>query len=178
MSPKILQKGRFLLRTGDLMKVDKQGTTINIALDGSIGETTPLFILPLKGYKKVVLDMNDVNSINSIGVKHWILWTLRIPSDCQVQMTHCPYVICSQANIVMGFLTKNMSLDSFRAPYACDACGTEVSQLLIRGQHYQYPTPESPAKINLPPKAVCPKCKTPTLEPDFLIEKTFKFLQS
>ena len=158
------------------MKVEREDTRIRAFLDGSIGESTPLFILPLPGVTSLSVDLTGVHSINSIGVKHWILWTLRIPKTCMVKLINCPYMIVSQANIVVGFLSPGMSVESFRAPYACEACGVEIIRTLTRGHDYEYAAPAKPHMINLPPQSECPKCKKNELTPDFFLEKTFKFL--
>ncbi|MGZ3721747.1 MAG: hypothetical protein ACXVA9_02375 [Bdellovibrionales bacterium] len=159
------------------MKTTRTGKQIHAELDGSIGDTTPLFTLRLEGTNQLTLDMTKVTSINSIGVKHWILWTLRIPKDCQVSIVNCPYVIASQASIVMGFTTPNIKIESFRAPYICDGCGNEEIHLIVRGKDYEYPVGGLPAKLSLPADLVCIKCRKGKLEPDFLVEKTFKFLK-
>ncbi len=158
------------------MKLEREDTRIRANLDGSIGESTPLFILPLAGITALTVDLTNVHSINSIGVKNWILWTLRIPNNCAVLLVNCPSMIASQANIVMGFLSKSMTIESFRAPFACESCGNESTLTLTRGKDYQYAQPGQRPSITLPADLTCPKCKSAKLAPDFFNEKTFKFL--
>lgn len=160
------------------MKSQRQGSRLELFLEGAIGETTPLFNLPVQDVKELVLDMSKVTYINSIGVKHWILWTVRLPADCQVKLVNTPFVIASQASMVMGFTTPNMKIESIRVPYACDACGVEDSRLLVRGKDYEYGDAAKGAKplMQPPEHETCPKCGAKQLEPDFIIDKTFKFL--
>lgn len=158
------------------MKIDRNGSQARINLSGAIGETTPLFTLPLSGVTELILDMTNVTYINSIGVKHWIMWTVKIPKDCKVKMESCPFVIVSQASMVMGFVTPNMIIESFRMPYTCESCSCEELKVATRGKDYNYTTPEAPKSYNIPEHLPCPKCKQPTFEPDFISEKTFKFL--
>lgn len=158
------------------MKFKRIGKQLHVEMMGSIGDTTPLFTLPLVGIQDLILDMTNVSSINSIGVKYWILWTVRIPKDCHVQLVNCPFVIVSQASTVLGFTTPNMKIESLRAPYACDGCGMGEIRLLKRGLDYEYMTPEAPARMSIPQEFPCPKCSKGKLEPDFFAEKTFKFL--
>src|SRR5438105_444136 len=150
------------------MKTTRTDKQIHAELEGSIGDTTPIFSFRLEGIKQLTLDMTNVTSINSIGVKHWILWTLRIPKDCQVSIVNCPYVITSQASIVMGFTTPNMRIESFRAPFLCNNCGNEEIHLTVRGRDYEYPHDGLSEKITLPTDLVCVKCRKGKLEPDFL----------
>lgn len=145
---------------------------------GPIGETTPMFNLPLAGLKDIVLDMGGVTMINSIGIRQWITWTNKIPVDCSVKMINCPFVIGTQASTVVGFARSNMKLESIKLPYLCEACETEQSVLVRRGVEYDYKTATEPVKLQLPAKLKCVKCGKDAVEADFLPEKTFKFLES
>ncbi len=144
-------------------------------MSGPIGETTTLFTMPMGGLKEVLLDMNEVTFINSIGIKHWIIWTVKIPAECIVRMQNCPFVIGTQASIVVGFTKPNMKIESMKVPYACDSCGTEHLYLANMGKDYFYAVGDTPAQLLLPESMPCPKCKGP-MEQDFIVEKTFKFL--
>lgn len=158
------------------MKVQRGKDNVHVALEGPIGETTGLFILPLQDIKELVIDMTNVTYINSIGVKHWITWAMKLPLTMKIQLINCPYVIVSQANIVVGFMTKNMRIESFRMPYACEECGREEIITATRGTNYEYPTAEAPKMINIAEELPCPKCEKGKLEPDFLRDSAFRFL--
>ena len=93
-------------------------------------------------------------------------------------MINCPFVIASQANIVVGFMTKKMRIESFRMPYVCNDCNREEILTAKRGIDYEYPQDGLPRKINIPKELPCTKCKTGKLEPDFFLEKSFKFLDA
>jgi hypothetical protein len=158
------------------MKQHREGSRLQLFLEGAIGESTPLFTLPLQDVKELVLDMTKVTYINSIGVKHWILWTLRIPKDCVVLMVNTPFVIASQASIVLGFATPQMKIESIRMPYTCNNCGAEDLRLITRGREYEYASPGFMRRLDLPTEGSCLKCGKGIMEPDFMVEKTFKFL--
>jgi hypothetical protein len=158
------------------MKVTRNKDQVHVALEGAIGETTPLFILPMAEIKELTVDMTSVTYINSIGVKHWILWTNKIPRTMSVKLVNCPYVIVSQANIVVGFVPKQMTIESFRMPYVCEECGKEEILTATRGKDYEYPSEGVPKKIAIPEELPCTKCKEGKLEPDFFREKVFKFM--
>jgi hypothetical protein len=149
---------------------------LKVALTGQIGETLPLYNQPLKGIKQLVLDMSKVSYISSVGVKAWIVWTVRIPADCLVSMVDVPYVIASQASMVLGFVNSRMKIESMRAPFLCASCGFEEIRPLKRGQDYEYATGGNPRSIKIPEKSVCSKCRATEAEPDFIQDKTFKFL--
>lgn len=155
--------------------VNRTPTNLVVQLSGPIGETTALFNVPMAGLKEIILDLNDMTFINSIGIKQWIFWTLKIPSDCVVRMQNCPFVIGTQASIVVGFAKPNMKLESLKVPYACDSCSTEQLYLAHINKDYFYAVGEKKAEVLLPESIPCPKCKQP-MEQDFILDKTFKFL--
>ena len=158
------------------MKMQRTPTSLTLQISGLIGETSPFYAVPLAGLKEMILDLDGVTSINSIGIKHWILWTVRIPKDCQVKMINCPLVIATQASMVVGFTTPNMKIESIKMPFVCDECGYEKTALIQRGQHFEYAEGDNPSRITLPEDLPCPKCPGRFLEPDAILQKTFKFL--
>lgn len=149
---------------------------MTVHLEGPIGETTPMFTLPLEGVQEIILDLGGVTYINSIGVKQWIIWTNKIPATCTVKIVNSPFVIASQASMVVGFVTKNMHFETLRLPYACESCNFEETYLASRGKDFEYAQGGEAASIKIPEEMTCSKCKTGKLEPDFLNEKAFKFL--
>lgn len=159
------------------MRFNRNGNTISGEMEGPIGETCLLFTIKLDQATQINLDMSKVTSINSIGVKHWIMWTLRIPRNCSVSIINCPYVIVSQASTVVGFVTPAFKIESFRAPFTCQECSNEEIHLLSRGKEYEYAVSGLPPKLAIADDLICVKCKKGKLEPDFLPEKTFKFLK-
>jgi len=156
--------------------VNRNGNKLLVNLDGPIGETTKLFTLPIDNVMELTLEMSGVTFINSIGVKHWIIWTLKIPAQCKVKIVNCPFVIVSQASTVVGFITPRITIESFRMPYNCERCNYEETIVAKRGNEFEYSTPVKPKFLKLPSNVRCPKCKEETFQPDFMIEKTFKFL--
>jgi hypothetical protein len=158
------------------MKTTRDGSTTRIVLDGPLGETSTFFTMLLKDTKELVVDMAEMTYMNSIGVKHWILWTLRLPKDCKVRLIHCPLMIASQASTVVGFMTPKMRIESLRVPYVCESCGAEKILEAAEGRDFHYGAVGARGRVNLPADQPCPKCAAGKLEPDLLIEKTFKFL--
>jgi hypothetical protein len=149
---------------------------LNIVVAGSIGETSPLYDCPLKDVQRISMDMRAMTYINSIGVKNWIIWTVKIPPNCTVDLYHCPLVVASQASNVIGFVNDKIHIGSIRQPYVCDACDAETVRLVTWGKDYEYRDGSNKARIELPSDQPCEKCKAAKSNPDILIEKTFKFL--
>lgn len=159
------------------MKVTKDKKKLHVSLEGSIGESSPIYGLLIDGSDELVIDMNGVTYVNSIGVKNWIGWTGRLPQDFPIKLMNCPHVIASQASLVTGFTPQNVTIESIRLSYYCDSCAYEDLRLVVRGVDYQYATTDQPQLIQLPSHQICPKCSKPEFEPDIIVEKTFSFLK-
>ncbi|MFV8257764.1 hypothetical protein ACNQKP_08155 [Bdellovibrio bacteriovorus] len=158
------------------MNTKVNGSTIEVALEGPISEKTSLFELNIQNYKEIKLNMAKVTFINSIGVKNWIMWTCRVPTDARLSLEECPFVIVNQVNIVHGFLPKNARVTSFNAPFLCEDCSHEHVIKLSENVHYKYASDHEASALNLPSGSKCSKCSA-ELEPDFIVEKTFGFLK-
>lgn len=158
------------------MNTKTSGTVIEISVEGPISEKASLFEINLQTFKEIRLNMSKVTFINSIGVKNWILWTYRIPADAKLYLDECPFVIVNQINIVHGFIPKNAVVTSFLAPFLCDNCSHEQTVKLAQNVHYFYSSDQSESSLKLPENMKCPKCGG-TMEPDFILEKTFGFIK-
>lgn len=156
------------------MQMKKNGSVVEIAIEGPIGENSKVFTVDLRDTTRIVLDLEKVTYINSIGVKNWILWTVRVPPKAEFILKNVPLVIVNQASMVVGFIPDNGVIESFSAPYVCPSCNTEKMVSLRRGEHYQYATNTSSRMLNLP-ALKCPKCGA-EMEPDFIEMKTCAFL--
>lgn len=150
-------------------------TEVRIEIKGPIGETNDFFNYPLKDIREVVLDLKNMTFINSIGVKNWVVWTLRVPPDCTVRLQNAPYVMISQASMVKGFATfPKFKVESFKAPFSCSSCGHESETSLEMGKDFEYCKEGQKSWFKIP-EIKCKKCGA-EMEPDFIEEKSFKFL--
>lgn len=160
------------------MNIKQEGPLATIFMEGAIGESTSLFTWNIPHTtRELILDMSKITTINSIGVKKWIMWTVRIPADWKVKIVNAPFVIASQASLVFGFVKGNMTLESVQVPYVCEACGIGHVILMKRGVEYEYRTATTPKWVRLPKNKTCPKCGEAKFEPDLIEEKTFGFLK-
>lgn len=158
------------------MSTKINGSLIEISLEGPISEKASLFDINLQTFKEIKLNLSKVTFINSIGVKNWILWTCRIPQDAKLYLDECPFVIVNQINIVHGFTPKNAVVTSFLAPFLCDSCSHEQTIKLSQNVHYVYASDQSDSSLKIPENLKCAKCGG-TMEPDFILEKTFGFIK-
>ncbi|WP_374079844.1 hypothetical protein [Bdellovibrio bacteriovorus] len=155
------------------MQVKTTGTRFEFFLEGPISEKTGIYDYNIKNATEVVVDMEKVTFINSIGVKNWILWTNKVPTGCKIELTKCPFVIINQITMVHGFLPKSARVQSFFAPYICD-CGAEANMLFRRGTEFEYAQNGEKEKFAAP-EVPCKKCSS-KMEPDFIDKKIVGFL--
>lgn len=144
-------------------------------IGGYIGENSEFFEVNLNGVKHLHIDLNDVNYLNSVGVKNWIAWTRKLRDDLMVTFSNCPPLFVNQMNNVVDFLPKSGSVDSFYVQYYCDNCATEKNVLLEKGKHFDFATETSPRRVEVADSIECPKCKGP-MELDVFKDKYFLFL--
>lgn len=167
----------FEKSAGIIMQAKVNGSKIECFLEGPINENCDLYDYDIRLAKELILDLEKVTFINSIGVKKWILWTVRIPPNCSVAILKSPFMIVSQINTVLGFIPKNTILESFNAPFICSDCTSDQYFLLKRGDHFNYQSSTSEPLFKLPENFTCKKCNS-LMEPDFVPEKAFAFLKT
>ncbi len=98
---------------------DRRQTTLRLA--GPIDETASLHgVGPILA--PVVVDLGHVTLINSRGVREWVKFLRALTPRGSVSLRHCPACMVSQFNLVRG-AASDVVIESFDAPYACEACG-------------------------------------------------------
>ena len=98
--------------------------TLKIA--GVIDEDNELVSLESKlSAGATVLDLADIERINSCGVRDWVNWLGRIEKGgARVVFVNCSPAIVSQLNLVHNFTASGI-VKSFYAPYVCPRCKKE-----------------------------------------------------
>lgn len=121
---------------------------LNVELIGAIDEDADFKELIGLEQKTISFDFNQVNMINSCGIREWIKFLEKIPEATHVIYNNCPQIIIEQINMVHGFFRKGASINSFYAPYFCESCDKENKVHLMADQ----------VKNRKAPKMECPKC--------------------
>lgn len=121
---------------------------LNVELIGAIDEDADFKELIGLEQKNISFDFNQVNMINSCGIREWIKFLEKIPESIHVTYNNCPQIIIEQINMVHGFFRKGASINSFYAPYFCENCDKENKVHLKSEQ----------VKNRKAPKMECPKC--------------------
>ena len=84
----------------DISKTDSE--TI-IKVSGNIDEDSDFSAVSVEGSKVVTIDLADIKSVNSVGIRTWVIWIKQIPASAQVIVKNCPRVLIDQINILRGF---------------------------------------------------------------------------
>lgn len=109
------------MKTLKVLSEDK-GQTLILRFIGSIDEDAALNKVKVETGKKVVMDVGEVDSINSCGGREWVKWIKTIDSKINMNFINCGAVFLDYANMIDGFIPINGAIESFKVPYYCEAC--------------------------------------------------------
>lgn len=127
-------------------KKEISGKNLKMVLGGILDEDADFKDIGVAGFDVIDIDLNDLKSINSCGIREWIKW-LSTNSTAQIHFANCPKVIVDQINMVDGFLPKNASVKSFFVPYFNDELGSEKNVLYREGSEFTGNQIKHPASV-------------------------------
>ncbi|OFZ29065.1 MAG: hypothetical protein A2622_13315 [Bdellovibrionales bacterium RIFCSPHIGHO2_01_FULL_40_29] len=139
-----------------------------VSISGIIDDTFGVVAaqLPLTGKLKV--NLKNLKSINSTGIREWIKQMQRMKTAF-IEFYECPKVFIDQVNMVQGFVPANGKVESFYVPFFNEENETEKNVLFKYGEHY------TEGKLN-----PLPEIKDDTgavMELDVVEAKYFKFIK-
>lgn len=113
------------------MLVELKGDTYFVS--GDITEACNLtnFGLPSG---QVKFDLGNVRTINSCGVREWIVGISKL--KIYPIYYNCPQAVVMQFNMVKEFLSNNAKVESFQIPAYCENCGEKKVFLMKMGQEF------------------------------------------
>jgi len=131
--------------SGDFsFRVSEQPDEVSIAVSGGIDEASVMEPPPARG-RRVVIDADGVSSINSLGVRAWIVMMEGLVAQgSDVVVRKLPAVLVTQASMISTFL-GNARVESFKTPWICMSCDASLEQLHGGGDA-------------VPESVQCPKC--------------------
>ena len=112
-----------------------------------------------------IFDFDKVTMINSCGIREWITFVEKLPSDALLEYHNCRQIIIEQINMVQGFIRKGAKIVSFYAPYFCEQCDNE----------HKIKVETNALSSGKAPSIQCPNCKQ-EMEFDAIEEQYFAFL--
>ena len=139
-----------------------------VKLSGVIDEDNELGELTEKIHgSTVVIDLGEVERINSCGVRDWVNWLGRVEAkNLDVVLVECSPAIVAQINLVNNF-TGNGVVKSFYVPYFCPECDEE--KVLLSETADMGPPPHEP------PICRCDECDL-VMDFDDMPDSYFAFL--
>lgn len=149
----------------------RDGVT-TLKLVGVVDEDNELVSLESKlSGGPLLLDLSEIDRINSCGVRDWVNWLGRIEKNgARPVFISCSPAIVAQINLVHNF-TAGGIVKSFYAPYYCPRCEKEkLLRLETRDLLAQAP-------ITNAPTCRCDECDGP-MEFDDMEESYFAFLNN
>lgn len=148
------------------IKLNNSGDKLQVKVAGVIDEDVDFTGFPLSG-GQIELDLNELKSINSCGIREWIKW-MGSASSAQISLHNCPKVIVDQINMVDGFLPTNGKVQSFFVPYYSEESGSEKNVLFSRGKEF------NDGQLSIP--AAVKDEDGNEMEMDVIESKYFKFI--
>ena len=156
-------------------KIDDNMKT-RLQIDGAMDEHSDYSSIETQFTDEVVFDFDNVEHINSTGIKHWVQWISKVSTDnpnLKFFFVNCPKPIVDQINMVDGFLPQQSVVKSFKVPYFCEVCDKDMTCTFVLGREYQMDGDK--VKLSIPPNT-CDRADC-EMEPDVVEQKYFKFLK-
>lgn len=146
-------------------------------LSGHIDENADFSKVPLPGKGAFYIDLERIEGLNSIGLRNWLHWVMKMDRGATIILQRCPHVVLHQMNILDGFLPFSAVVQSVEVPFYCESCGAHSSYWAERGRDYIEPVGSTSGKILMPLTKKCENCGE-TSEADIFPDKHFLFLRS
>jgi anti-anti-sigma regulatory factor len=116
--------------------------------------------------RSAVIDLGEIERINSCGVRDWVNWLSRVEQSASVILVECSPPIVAQINLVNNFTGQGV-VRSFYVPYFCPEC-EEEKVLLVEAADMK-------AAPHDPPICRCDECDL-VMDFDEMPELYFAFL--
>lgn len=146
----------------------KDGSKLNLKVSGTIDEDADFSQVAIAGNSEINLDLENLKSINSCGIREWIKW-IGTAGGAAITFNRCPKVIVDQINMVDGFLPSNAKVASFYVPYYNDDSGSEKNVLFREGTEFDSGGVRPPAGVK--------DEEGNEMEMDVIEAKYFKFIK-
>ena len=150
------------------IKIEKAGAQFKVNVSGTIDEDVDFNAHSLAGAQAVDMNLGQIKSINSCGIREWIKW-VGTAVGAQVSYAECPKIIVDQINMVQGFLPASGKVTSFYVPYFNDDSGEEKNVLFTLGKEFTESSVTPPAQVN--------DSGGKPMEMDVVESKYFKFIK-
>ncbi|MCB0350325.1 MAG: hypothetical protein KDD38_04020 [Bdellovibrionales bacterium] len=158
-------------------KIESTPSQEIVQFSGTVDENAKFNDINLKQNTQLIIDMKNVNLLNSLGLRNWILWVKTLKQYTGgIFLRNCPNVVVHQMNVLDGFLPLHATVESILIPFLCDSCGHEFDYLATRGKDYKEAFDGQSEAVLMPLEQTCTKCGK-IAEADIIPAKHFQFLK-
>lgn len=112
----------------------ENGKTV-LTLIGQIDESFPQELHNLKPGAEMIINLDQVKMINSLGIREWIKFMGTVAA-AKIEFIKCPKIFIDQVNMVQGFITPNCKITSFYVPYFNEDSNAEKNVLYSEGKEF------------------------------------------
>jgi hypothetical protein len=153
------------------------GDVLTIALSGTIDEDVTFPKVEEGAFKKIVLDLKEIKTINSVGIREWLNWIKPLSEKYEMILENCPKAMVFQFNMVEGFLPPKAKITSFFVPFYCESCDREDNVLFTVGKEVTASGGAVKIEFDLQKANLCKKPAPCDVEMDVTEAKYFQFLK-
>jgi hypothetical protein len=157
-----------------------EGDVLRLAFEGTIDEDVVFPPVDPSRFKKIVLDLKAVKSINSVGIREWLNWIRPLAEKADFVLEHCPKAVVFQFNMVEGFLPARSTVSSFYVPFYCEKCDKEDSVLFNVGKEIKSNAGKIEIAFDVKAAGICDdkaNAASCEMEMDVTEAKYFQFLK-
>lgn len=154
------------------LQISRSGEWEKLTYIGPINEDSEVHLPPLLQSlgPKVIVNFNQVENVNSCGVRAWITFMRDLEKGRQIVFEECTPEIVSQINMIPNFKGK-ADIQSIYGNYTCPECGNHQRHLFVKGKNLPA---SSDAGVE---EVACSQCKKKT-ELDELEEEYFAWVEA
>jgi hypothetical protein len=153
------------------------GDTLRLNLSGTIDEDVTFPKIEDGPQKQIVLDLKDIKTINSVGIREWLNWIKPLSDKYEIVLENCPKAMVFQFNMVEGFLPPKAKVTSFFVPFYCESCDREDNVLFTVGKEVSGSNGAVKIDFDLQKANLCGKGEPCEVEMDVTEAKYFQFLK-
>ena len=113
-------------------KVEKKDSSTTVYLRGDLVNDVKASFESLEALfetRDLIFDCEGLGKINSIGVRHWLMFLDRISKAHDFRFRNCREGFMDTAVMIPGF-TRNRPIESFYTSIGCSGCSNEKSILV------------------------------------------------
>ena len=121
--------------SGFQIDYNPNGDQLKIDMHGNIDEDVIFDKYPLVGFKKIDINLANIKSINSCGIREWIRWFSKT-QNTEINLIDCPRVMIEQFNMIDSVRPKDSKIISFFVPYYNEDLNLEKKVLYEFGKNF------------------------------------------